>query len=155
MDTGRTSRGFSGPNPERGAGPPLISVGTIIIEAAPRFAIFEAWAPRTSTACSLVTYTAPGIVLLISNAEPPPSLLRRRIPALHHYELLPAAPSARQPPESRLASPGPGAGSGTLAAPPGRTNASVPTRASWPFVHCASIDLLPPITRRYRGNESP
>jgi len=25
----------------------LISVGTIIIEAAPRFAIFEAWEPRT------------------------------------------------------------------------------------------------------------
>ena len=32
---------------------PTFAIGTT--EAAPRFAVFEAWAPRTSTRCSLVT----------------------------------------------------------------------------------------------------
>jgi hypothetical protein len=43
------------------AGPPLISVATIIIEAAPRFAIFEAWAPRTMVLVAL-TEVAPQLL---------------------------------------------------------------------------------------------
>src|ERR1700686_3747933 len=76
--------------------------------------MFEAWAPQTSTRCSLVTYTQADCVLRISHAQPTPSLLRCRIPALYHHELLPAASFARQPRGSRLVSSGSGAGAGAL-----------------------------------------
>jgi hypothetical protein len=43
------------------------------MSAAPRFAVFEAWAPRTSTPCSFVTYKQPDSVLPVPNAQPTPS----------------------------------------------------------------------------------
>jgi len=41
-----------------GAGPPLVSVGTIISEAAPPFVVFERWARRTSP--PFICHTAAG-----------------------------------------------------------------------------------------------
>src|SRR5258708_25887284 len=86
--------------------PGLAHLSTITNEAAPPFAVFEGWAPRTSTPCSFVTYNQTDSVLPIPNAQPAPSLLRRWIFALYHYQLLSAPRHARQPAESKPVSPG-------------------------------------------------
>src|ERR1700704_5444041 len=96
--------------PERG----LAHLSAITNEAAPRFAVFEAWAPRTSTPCSFVTYNQTDSVLPIPNAQATPSLLRRWISALYHYQLLSAPRNARQPAESRPVSPSAGTGATPL-----------------------------------------
>ncbi len=104
--------GVSGDIHGRQAGSPMHPTPK---KAAPPFVIFERWAPRTPARspfenndparCSLVTDSQPASMLRILYAQPTPSLLRRRVPPLHHHELLPAPSPARQPEESRLVSP--------------------------------------------------
>src|SRR5580693_7929327 len=55
---------------------------------------------REKTIVPVPSVPAIAVMLAVWNAQPTPSVLRRRISALYHYQLLPAATSAWQCPES-------------------------------------------------------
>src|SRR5208283_1505794 len=78
-----------------------IFVGAITIEAAPALLLLQSWAPRTAPPCSFVTYEPQGPALDLACAQPTSSLLRRRVSAPHHHQLLSADAIAGQAAVSR------------------------------------------------------
>src|SRR5207253_734476 len=85
----------------------------VVAEAAPPFAVFEGWGPPDLK--GFIRHIAPGIYrLACSHAEAPSSLLRIKILALRHFQLLSTAALAKYTAPAHLVSGNSGAGAATV-----------------------------------------
>src|SRR5439155_5951957 len=84
----------------------------VVAEAAPPFAVLEGWGPRTSKVHP--SHRSKNCSVACSHAEAPSSLLRIRILALHHFQLLSTAALAKYTAPAHLVSGNSGAGAATV-----------------------------------------